>query len=146
MLNDRQLAATARKLINACGGLDEASRACGVAGRPYSVAQLSRCQTAGAGCFLPSHIIACLEDYCGDSIFGRAFVEARPSAVEIDCAMTEAAETTEAAASFQAKVRRAVADGVVSAAEQTDLEREADALFEQARQSREAVQRLRVAA
>lgn len=60
--------------------------------------------------------------------------------------MTEAAETTEVAASFQSKVRKAVADGVVTAAEQAELEREAEALFEQARQSREAVQRLRVAA
>lgn len=146
MLNDRQQAATVRRLIAACGGLEEASRACTTGARPYSVTQLSRCQTAGSGCFLPSDIIACLEDYCGDAIFGRALVEARPSGVMIDCAMTEASETTEVAASFQSKVRRAVADGVVSLEEQIELEREADALFEQARQSREAIQRLRVAA
>lgn len=146
MLNHRQQASAFGRLVKACGGLEEASRACAQLARPYSVAQLSRCQTAGAGCFAPSDIIACLEDYCGDPIFGRALVEARPCATEIDSAMTEAAETTEAAASFQSKVRRAVADGVVTAAEQAELEREAEALFEQARQSREAVQWLRVAA
>ena len=91
-------------------------------------------------------IIVCLEEYCGEPVIGRALMEARPASAQIDSAMTEAAETTEAAASFQSKVRRAVADGVVTVAEQAELEREAEALFEQARQSREAVQRLRVAA
>ena len=146
MLSDRLQVLKTSQLIDACGGLEEASRACAQMGQPYSVAQLSRCQTHDSGCSLPLRIISALEGYCGDPIIGKALADARPSAVNIDCAMTEAAETTEAAAGFQAKVRRAVADGVVTAAEQAELEREADDLFEQARQSREAIQRLRVAA
>ncbi len=146
MRSERRQVLLTSQLIDGCGGLEEASRACKEMGHPYSVAQLSRCQTLGSGCSLPLRIIACLEEYCGEPIIGKALVEARPAALKIDCAMTEAAETTEAAACFQAKVRRAVADGVVSAAEQAELEREAEALFEQARQSREAIQRLRVAA
>lgn len=146
MLTDRLQVLLTAQLIERCGGLDEASRACAAMGQPYSVAQLSRCQTLNSGCSLPLRIIACLEDYCGEPVIGKGLIEARPSAVQIDCAMTEASETTEAAASFQSKVRRAVADGIVTAAEQSELEREAEALFEQARQSREAVQRLRVSA
>lgn len=144
MLNQRQQASVTKRLTRACGGLEEASRACLAAGRPYSVAQLSRCQTVGSGCSMPLDVIAILEDYCGESVVGQALLDARPTVAEIGNLMSEAAETTEAAAGFQAKVRRAVADGVVSAAEQADLEAEADALFEQARQSREAIQRLRV--
>lgn len=146
MLTDRRQVLKTAQLIEACGGLEEASRACAEKGQPYSVAQLSRCQTLGSGCSLPLRIIVCLEEYCGEPVIGKALIEARPSSPQIDCAMTEAAETTEVAAGFQAKVRRAIADGVVSAAEQAELEREAEALFEQARQSREAIQRLRVAA
>lgn len=146
MRSERRQVLITSQLIDKCGGLEEASRACKEMGQPYSVAQLSRCQTLGSGCSLPLRVIACLEEYCGEPIVGKALVEARPAALQIDCAMTEAAETTEAAACFQAKVRRAVADGVVSSAEQAELEREAEALFEQARQSREAIQRLRVAA
>lgn len=146
MLTDRRQVLKTAELIEKCGGLEEASRACTDKGQPYSVAQLSRCQTLGSGCSLPLRIIVVLEEYCGEPVIGKALVEARPTAPQLDCAMTEAAETTEAAACFQAKVRRAVADGHVSPAEQADLEREAEALFEQARQSREAVQRLRVSA
>ncbi|WP_313044856.1 hypothetical protein [Brevundimonas sp.] len=146
MLTDRLQVLLTAQLIKRCGGLEEASRACEASGQPYSVAQLSRCQTLNSGCSLPLRIIVCLEEYCGEPVIGKSLVEARPSNAHIDCAMTEAAETTEAAAGFQSKVRKAVADGVVTAAEQAELEREAEALFEQARQSREAVQRLRVAA
>lgn len=146
MRSDRRQALITGQLIDKCGGLEEASKACAAMGQPYSVAQLSRCQTVGSGCSLPLRVIVCLEEYCGEPVIGKALVEARPASAQIDCAMTEAAETTEIAAGFQAKVRRAVADGVVSAAEQADLEREAEALFEQARQSREAIQRLRIAA
>jgi len=146
MLTDRLQVLLTAQLIKRCGGLEEASRACEANGQPYSVAQLSRCQTLNSGCSLPLRIIVCLEEYCGEPVIGQALVEARPSNAQIDCAMTEAAETTEAAAGFQSKVRKAVADGVVTAAEQAELEREAEALFEQARQSREAVQRLRVTA
>lgn len=146
MLTDRLQVLLSAQLIERCGGLEEASRACAAKGQPYSVAQLSRCQTLNSGCSLPLRIIVCLEEYCGEPVIGRALIEARPASAQIDSAMTEAAETTEAAASFQSKVRRAVADGVVTVAEQAELEREAEALFEQARQSREAVQRLRVSA
>ena len=146
MLNQRQQVSAIKRLIKACGGLEEAARALQGTERPYSVAQLSRCQTVSSGCTIPLSVIALLEEYCGESIIGQALLDARPTEAEIGNLMNEAAETTEAAAGFQAKVRRAIADGTVSAAEQADLEREAEELFEQARQSREAVARLRVAA
>lgn len=144
MLTARRLPILAKRLIDACGGLDEASKACEDMARPYSIAQLSRCQTAGSGCFLPLDIIACLEAYSGQSIIGQALVEARPCAAEIDCLMTEASENTEAAASFQSKVRRAIADGAVTPAEQAELAREAETLFAQARDTVSAVEKLKV--
>lgn len=144
MLSLLRIANKSKLLIAQCGGLEEASQACADLTRPYSVAQLSRCQTPGSGCFLPIDIVAALESYCGEPVISKAMVEARPSLPQIADLMTEASETTEAAAGFQSKVRRAIADGHVDAAEQADLEREADALFEQARESRDAVQKLRV--
>ena len=66
--------------------------------------------------------------------------------MECSSLMDEAAENTESAASFQAKVRRAIADGHISAAEQADLEQEAEALLRQTRETIAAVAKLRVAA
>ena len=44
---NRWLKLKTRQLIAACGGLDEASRACAEGCRPYSIPHLSRCQVAG---------------------------------------------------------------------------------------------------
>lgn len=148
MSSARKHPAWSKLLINGCGGLQEASQACadafasGEIHRAYSVAQLSRCQTVGSGCFLPSDIIACLEDYCGEPLFSRKMAEARASAAQVASLMTEAAESTETAALFQSKVRRAIADGKVTAAEKADLAREADAMLDQARETIAAVDAL----
>jgi hypothetical protein len=148
----RRHPAYAKLLINGCGSLEEASQACAAAfaageiHRTYSVAQLSRCQTAGSNCYLPSDVIACLEDYCGEPIFSKKMAEARASAAQVASLMTEAAESTEAAALFQSKVRRAIADGKVTPAEQAELAREAEAMLEQARETIAAVDALGVGA
>lgn len=141
----RRHPAWAKMLIAECGGLDEAAQALAAAcqageiHRSLSVAQLSRSQTAGTNCFLDSDVIACLEDYCGEPVFSRKMAEARASAAQVASLMTEAAESTEAAALFQSKVRRAIADGKVTPAEQAELAREAEAMLEQARETIAAV-------
>lgn len=144
MLTERQLATKTKALLHACGGLEEASKACSETARPYSTAQLSRCQTPGSGCFLPLDIINVLEDYCGKPIISQALFEARPCAAEAQSLLTEASETTESAAAFQARARRALADGVVTAREADELAKDADEMLEQAREAVAAVARLRV--
>jgi hypothetical protein len=72
VINTRRLATLTRQLITKCGGLDEASQACKDTARPYSVQQLSRCQTPESGCMLPIDIVACLEAHCGEPVVTRA--------------------------------------------------------------------------
>lgn len=146
MLTERQLATKTKALVQACGGLEEASKACSDTARPYSVAQLSRCQTPGSGCFLPLDIINVLEDYCGKPVISQALFEARPSAAERKSLMSATLGTTESAAALQSRVRQALDDGVVTAREADDLAKDADVMLEQAREVHEAVARLRVGA
>ncbi|HWW11291.1 MAG TPA: hypothetical protein VN018_02160, partial [Brevundimonas sp.] len=78
----RWLKLKTKRLIEACGGLKEASAACAEGSRPYSDKQLSRCQVVDAPDFLPIDIVLCLEAYCGEPIVTGAMAEARPAAVE----------------------------------------------------------------
>jgi hypothetical protein len=79
MINARRLATLTRQLILKGGGLDACSEACADMARPYSVAQLSRCQTPGSGCSLPIDIVACLEAHCGEPIVTRAICGQAPA-------------------------------------------------------------------
>lgn len=120
-MNARQIALLTQQLIKACGGLEEASDACGKIARNYSVQQLSRCQTPGSGCFLPADIIVALESYCGEPVMSRAFVEARPSASEARDLVKEACEASETVSDLQREIRLAASDGVITQAERDRL-------------------------
>ena len=113
-----------RRLIEACGGLDEASRACAEGCRPYSVPHLSRCQNPATPDLAPIDVVACLEAYCGQPIVSRALMEARPDAPAVGDVRDEATEVTESAASLQRRIREALAnDGVIDRREAGEIAR-----------------------
>ena len=108
-LSDLQHAALARRLLKACGTLEEAALAC-----RYSVAQLSRCQTAGSGSYLTADVIADLELYCGQNHYSRALVDARPTSQQIGDLLHDICRAAEDATALQSTTRRALeaaADG-----------------------------------
>lgn len=120
----RQHASWARLLIKACGGLDEASRACRL-----SVSQLSRCQDGNDPNVLPVDVIADLELYCGQAIYSRALVSllegSTSQSVPADL-VSEACDVGEAGAELQACMRRAVTDGKLTEAEMRAIAQKAD--------------------
>jgi hypothetical protein len=113
-MSDRLLALLTEKLIAKCGGLTEASAACAEVARPYSVTQLSRCQTVGSGCYLPLDIIAGLERYCGEPVISRALAER--STIEVSGARLAdmACVFAEEASDVQRHLRQALADDRLS--------------------------------
>lgn len=115
------LKAQTRKLIKACGGLEEASRACADECRNYSVQQLSRCQNADAPDLLPIDIVACLEAYCGEPIVSRAMYDARPATASSGELREEACDVIEAAGALFARIRAAQADGKICRREAAEI-------------------------
>jgi hypothetical protein len=106
----------ARQLIAACGGLEEACRACRV-----SDTQLSRFQTPDAGAFMPADVMAHLEAYCGEPVYSRALFEARPAASDARDLLVEACEATESVTDLQREIRLAAADGKITPRERARL-------------------------
>jgi hypothetical protein len=135
----RWLKLKTRQLIDRCGGLDEASRACRETCRPYSVPHLSRCQVPTAPDFLPIDIVLCLEAYCGEPIITGAMSEARPSAVVAGELRDELADIVEGGAAAMARCRAAMADGHLDAGERADLATSLDNLAEEVRQAQAAL-------
>lgn len=135
----RWLKSRTRALIKACGGLDEASRACAETCRPYSTSQLGRCQTVGAPDFLPIDIVLCLEAYCGTPHVTSAMCEARPGAVIAGELRDELSDVVEGGAALLARYRSAMADGLIDAREQADFSQALDALVEEVRQAQAAL-------
>ena len=112
-LSARMHARLARELIAACGGLDEAASAC-----QLSRSRLSQCQTppsddpdAPPPAYLHAGAIAELEAYCGQPIYSRALVEARPAAAELKGVVEGVTDSTEDMAELQRLVRQLSAAG-----------------------------------
>lgn len=140
---NRWLKMLSRKLIKACGGLDEASAACEADCRPYSVPHLSRAQNpAYPAAYLPVDIVHCLEAYCGEPIVTRALAEARPAVAAVGDLRDEISDVTERSAAIQAKVRAALADGRVDGPERADLEAAFDAAEREMAEARAALRAL----
>jgi predicted ATPase with chaperone activity len=99
----------ARRLIEACGGLEEAAQACRV-----SKSKLSDYQNPMVGLFMPADVMFDLEAYAGEPSYSRALFEARPEGPPTSDLMKEAAEATEAVARLQGAVRKALDDGDLS--------------------------------
>lgn len=135
----RWLKLRTRALIKACGGLDEASRACEEACRKYSVTQLSRCQTVDAPDFLPIDIVLCLEAYCGTPHVTSAMCEARPSAVTAGDLRDELSDVVEGGAAVLGRYRAVMADGVLSAHDADEVNTALEALVEEIREAQAAI-------
>lgn len=98
----RMHALLARKLIAACGGLDEAAGACRL-----NKSRLSECQTPGEEpAFLPADAVADLEAYCGQPIYSRALVDARPAAPDRRDVVERISDAVEDMAELQRLARR----------------------------------------
>lgn len=134
----RWLKLKTRQLIDRCGGLEEASRACRETCRPYSVAHLSRCQVPTAPDYLPIDIVLCLEAYCGEPIITRAMAEARPCAVAAGDVRDELSDVVEGGAALMARWRLAMADKILTRAEREEMAAGLDALEDELRQARSA--------
>jgi hypothetical protein len=131
----RHHAHLARQLLRACGGADEVARLniCRL-----KASRLHELKDPKAAAFMPADVMFALEEYCGEPIYSRALVAARPHQVEAECLRTEAQEATEAAADFQRVVRLAVADRRITEAERRAIEAGLDALEAQLRELKAA--------
>jgi hypothetical protein len=117
-MTPRQHALLARQLIHACGDLQEAAKACRA-----SDTSLSRFQTPGSGHFMPADVMADLEAYCGQPVYSRALVEARPATDEARDLVKEACEASESVTDLQREIRLAASDGVITPRERDRLAR-----------------------
>lgn len=115
-LSQREHARIARALIEACGGLDEATRNCRV-----SKSKLSDYQNPNQAVFMPADVMAELEVFCGQPVYSTALA-GRFGPVTAHGDLAEAAcRVTEAAAIMQQTVREALADGVLTPREIDDV-------------------------
>lgn len=94
-MNPRRHARLARELIEACGGLEEASHNCRV-----SKSGLSDYQNVCVVSFMPADVMADLEAYCGQPIYSQAVADLRPSTPDVGDALTETHEAVQAAAAL----------------------------------------------
>lgn len=119
---NRWLKMLTRKLIKACGGLEEASTACEAECRPYSVSHLHRATKVDyPAAYLPVDIVLCLEAYCGEPIITRAMADARPSATPVGDVRDELSDVTEGAAALLSRWRAIMADGKATEAERVEM-------------------------
>lgn len=133
-LSDREHARLARELIEACGGLDEASRATGL-----SKGQLSRCQQAHYRETLSARTINCLEAYSDRAIYSAAMADAVGVVRAVGELREHACDLTEAASLALGSVRKALSDdGKISP-------READAIARAEVEVERALENLRAA-
>lgn len=118
-MDARQHAHLARQLIAKCGGVDEIVRnkACRL-----KKSRLYELTDPTAGRYLHVDVIAELEAYCGEPVYSRALVEARPHKLEVRSLEEEACEATQRAARLQETVRKAAASGRLSHAQRMRIE------------------------
>lgn len=136
---NRWLKLKTRKLIAACGGLEEASRVCREECRPYSVPHLSRCQVPTTPDYLPIDIVLCLEAYCGEAIVTGAMAEARPTSVVAGDLRDELSDVVEGGAALTSKWRAMMADNRLTPAERSEMAAGLESLAEEVRQAQAAL-------
>lgn len=137
---NRWLKLKTKALIKACGGLEEASRACEAECRAYSVPHLSRAQNpAYPDSYLPIDIVLCLEAYCGQPLVTRAMCEARPGGEAAGTLRDEATDLIQHGARLLALVHAAEADDDVDPREGAAIAVLLDQFADEVRQAREAL-------
>lgn len=119
-MTPREHARWARALIQECGGIDEAA----AGDCPVGRSSLSNYQNPNVGAFMPAHVIAYLEGYCGKPVYSRALFEQHHAVVAAASLRDEACEAVEATAVMMGQIRLATQDG-----ELTPNERDALAKF-----------------
>lgn len=139
---DRWLKLKTKTLIKACGGLEEASEACGESCRTYSVPHLSRAQNvAYPDAYLPIDIVLCLEAYCGQPIVTQAMADARPAGQPVGALRDEVSDLSERVGDVSRAVRAAEADEDIDPREGAEIAALLDQFAEDVRQAREALAR-----
>jgi hypothetical protein len=109
-------ATLARRLIAACGGLEEAAQECRV-----QKSVLGDYQSPHTDAFMPADVMADLEAYCGEALYSRALAEALPASGATRALTEEVCDVVESAADLQRRVRLAVKDGTINPRERADL-------------------------
>lgn len=135
-MTPREHARLARLLIDACGGLDEAAANCRV-----SKSKLSDYQNPNVCLFMPSDVMDCLQEYCGNPIFSDAMSSRFAEPVLAGDLTAAACEVTEAASLMQRRVRDATADKQLTPRELDELaasERAVEEALERSRAIRRA--------
>lgn len=119
-ISPREHARLAGELIDASGGLLEASRACRV-----SEGVLSTYQNPNRPeCNMPADVMADLEKYCGRPIYSGFIRRNLGATVEPGCLRDLGCLLTEEGADFQSFIRKALADGRLCAREIDEARRE----------------------
>ncbi len=137
---NRWLKLKTKALIKACGGLEEASRACEESCRPYSAPHLSRAQNPGyPDAYLPIDIVLCLEAYCGAPLVTAAMAEVRPAGEVVGSLRDEVGDVIERGGDLFKAVRAATADGRVDPREGAEIEAMLDEFFAELHQARQAL-------
>lgn len=130
-ISHREHARLAADLIDACGGLEEAARACRV-----RKSALSGYQTPHDASTMPADVMADLERHCGQAIYSAVLFDACQPAPVTGCLKELAFDLAQESMDVVATVREAMADGSLS---NNDL----DAIAAAENDAEEALERVR---
>lgn len=130
-ISHREHARLAHELIEECGGLEEAARACRV-----RKSALSGYQTPHDPSSMPADVIADLERHCGKAIYSAALFDACQPAPVTGCLKELAFDLAQESMDVVSTVRQALADGKLS---NNDL----DAIAAAERDAEQALDRVR---
>jgi hypothetical protein len=138
-LSPREHARLAGDLIAACGGLEEAARACRV-----EKSSLHNYQTSRHPSTMPADVMDALEEYADQGpIYSGAIAERRMFPAQVASLADAACELSEQTLETQAVIRKALADGRLSVREMDMIaaaERDAELALERLKSARRAVE------
>ncbi len=135
-MNSRQHSRLARRLVEACGGIDEASDNCRL-----KRSRLSDAQNPNVEAYLPADVIDRLEQYCGEPVYSRTLADSRPAAIAAGELLAEACGATELSAELQAQIRR-LARGPQTRREREAIDTDITALEDLAKSLRASFERV----
>jgi len=115
-MNSRQHASLAKRLIDACGGLAEASENCRV-----NKSVLSDYQCPHKSSTMPADVMLDLQGYCGEPIYTNALVRASDPVLASADVETDSLSALEHMAHFAKEYRKAKSDGLITAQEERSL-------------------------
>ena len=138
-LSHREHARLAHDLIDACGGLEEAARACRV-----RKSALSGYQTPGDPSCMPADVMDALEEYAGQGpTYSGAIAERRMFPTVAGCIKELAFDLAQESMDVVTAVREALADGRLSPNDLASIaaaERDAEAALERVRAVRRSAE------